>query len=129
MVKYHDDDVIGHPGFVAQSLRRPSQELARSLGRFNATARPEVEPYEVREGKDAVEILVDCQRWEPEEITITEEKDALLVRGQRRNSRTGETIPGPQFERRFNVPSSANLRDMKKVYGSNGVLQIKVPIL
>jgi len=123
MVKEHDDDPLGRPGFVPKGIRRPSQDqiiVEKSGAR---------EAFEIEQSKDNLKIRIDAQRYEPEEITVCEDNDEqLVVSGKRRDSRTHEVLNGQEFRKTFPMPRNANLRDMKKQYGANGVLLIDIPI-
>lgn len=129
------EDVLGHPGFVPRTNRRPSQTDVNTgkppLGGLATRAqRPDFEQAEVINEGDKFQILLDAWRYEPEEITINPDpnnKEELVIRGARRDSRTGEIIPGREFTRRFSIPKEVNMKEMTKTYAANGVLVIEAP--
>jgi len=124
MVKEHDDDVIGRPGFVFKGMRRPSQDqtILEPSGMKDA--------FEVQKTDDMMKILIDAQRYEPEDIIVSEDQstDVLIVSGKRRDSHTHEVMGGQEFKHSFPMPANANLKNMMKRYGTNGVLEIDIPL-
>jgi len=132
-----DEDVLGHPGFVPRTTRRPSQDLQAGgkpplggVGLAQRAARPEFEQAEVINENDKFQILVDAWRYEPEEISVLsdpKDKQEIIVRGARRDSRTGEIVPGREFTRRFSIPKDVDASKLTKTYSANGVLVIEAP--
>jgi len=131
-----DEDVLGHPGFVPRSTRRPSQDNVQigkpplGGGLAQRAAMPDFEQSEVINEADKYQILLDAWRYEPEEITVhpdPKDKQELIIKGARRDSRTGEVIPGREFTRRFSIPKEVDMSKMTKTYSANGVLVIEAP--
>jgi len=128
--------VLGHPGFVPRTTRRPSQDLQTGGGKppvgglASRAVRPDFEQAEVVNEGDKFQILVDAWRYEPEEISVLadpKDKQEIIVRGARRDSRTGEIIPGREFTRRFSIPKDVDTEKLTKTYSANGVLVIEAP--
>lgn len=92
-----------------------------------------VPAVDIKETDDRFELLLDLPGIDPQQITVTAEKNLLTVSGERvvedqqddGSLKTVERLRG-KFVRRFTLPDSADT-DAISAQGAHGVLTITVP--
>ncbi len=110
------------PNLDFAPLFRSSIGFDRLLNALEASSRPEAvdswPPYDImRSGKDEYRITMAVAGFTPEELTLTQEPNILIVTGQKANEAQGQYlhrgIAQRSFQRRF------DLADHVKVTGAN----------
>ena len=120
------------PTFDFTPLFRSSIGFDRMLNALETSSRPELvdswPPYDIlRSGKDEYRITMAVAGFTPEELTLTQEPNILVVAGQKAHEEQGQYlhrgIAHRSFQRRF------ELADHVKVTGANlvdGLLTIEL---
>jgi len=80
--------------------------------------------------KDALEVNVDCEGYEPSELTVKVADGYVTVSGKHESkSEDGSSHVTRQFKRKHSLPNNVNISAIDSKLSDDKVLRIKAPLL
>ncbi|XP_046398226.1 alpha-crystallin A chain-like [Ischnura elegans] len=79
--------------------------------------------------EDGFKIVMDVQHFKPEEITVEQVDDSVVVEGKHEETKDEHGFVSRHFVRRYALPQGVDRQSLKSTLSSDGVLTITAPKL
>ncbi|XP_046398291.1 heat shock protein 23-like [Ischnura elegans] len=77
--------------------------------------------------KDGFKIVMDVQHFKPEEITVKQIDDSVVVEGKHEETEDEHGFVSRHFVRRYTLPQGVDHQALNSTLSSDGVLTITAP--
>lgn len=78
-------------------------------------------------GKDGFQVNLDVQHFQPNEISVKAENNAIIVHAKHAEKRDEQGYIAREFTRRYELPKGYKLDDVISTLSSDGLLTLKCP--
>ncbi|XP_071439521.1 heat shock protein 23-like [Hetaerina americana] len=89
--------------------------------------RPSPETSCVEMGKDGFKMMMDVQHFRPDEITVKQVENSIVVEGKHEETADEHGFVSRHFVRRYELPTGVDAKALTSTLSSDGVLTVTAP--